>query len=615
MSLVNSRRAGRPRTITGGLSLMGVRTNDLFLPSCLRVCECITGILILASWLPLLHLVIANQVNLGRRFHVIENILPEQMGKGNLLILLAGFIIAATLVKMACSYWAERRVSVLTSRAEAELGEQIIRRHLRFGQSYYDAIKPGKTIKNILRLPARSARLIRWLVRLLSTLLVLLLYIFLMVWLSPGLAGISICLLVVYHLTIRRLLDRSENRLNEEDLFDDAADSETRDMAENLLLLRLHTPEAETVRAFRERADQRAGIREKSDGMTSLLDELRDGGNVMIMLIFVLIAGWALQGMEGGDIARYLVFFIVFRRAMRPFAVLQRLPRQWVALSANLDEVTELLADEGKSVVSSGHQSLDVVHTGISVRGLTFSYNGAPPVLHEINLLARKGELTVLVGPNGSGKSTLLKLFMRLYDVPPANLYIDGTDIREFDIESLRKKCGYTAAEPLLLNASLRENITIGLQDITDEHLWQVARAVGMDTLVSALEGGFNHEAGNRGMRLSQGQRQKVALARVLLRNPEIIFLDEASSSFDANAEKEMMARLVELAADRVVVAVTHRVSCIPPQAHVVVFREGTVVEDGYGYELNNRSGYYKKMLDSGADTREMSANVSEIPE
>jgi len=590
--------------------MMDIRRREMVMPSLLKAADSFLGVLILATWLPLLHLVIANEVKLGRRFQVMDDLLPAGMEKTTLLVWLAAIMVAATAAKIFSSYWAERLVSVQTSRAETAIGEHIIRRHLRFGQSYYDAIKPGHTIKNIMRLPSRAARLIRWLVRLFSTTLVLCLYVLLMVWLSPALAGFSVCLLLVYHLFVRKLIERTESKLGDDDDLDDAADSDVRDLAENLLLLRLHAAEGETVRAFREKSTQRAIVKEQRDGLAGLVEELREGGNILIMLLFILAAGWALQGMSGGDVARYLVFFIVFRRAMRPFAVLQRLPRQWTTLSGNLDEVAELLGDEGKSVVSSGHRSVDSVPDCISVRNLTFSYHDKKLILDSVNFLARKGELTVLVGPNGSGKSTVLKLFMRLYDVQPGSLYFDAIDLREFEMEDLRRKCGYTGAEPLMLNASLRENLTIGLHAVTDEALWRVAHDVGMDGFVSALEGGFDHEIGSRGMRLSQGQRQKIALARVLLRNPYVIFLDEASSSFDPAAEREMMIRLQQLAVDRVIVAVTHRVSSIPPGAHVVVMKNGQVTEDGCGCELQAKGGMYKKMLDSRDVTSELSAGI-----
>lgn len=583
-----------------------MRRRDLIAPSLLRAADCILGVFILAAWLPLLHLVIVNEVRLGRRFEVIEGLLPDGVQHSTLMVLLAGMILFATAIKVICSYWSERLTSARTSRAETTLGEQIIRSHLRFGQQYFDSVKPGRTMRNILRLPSRASRLVRWLVRFFSTSLILVLYLMLMVWLSPALAVISVCLLTVYHLFIRRLVERYESAQGQEDEVDDAADSDIRDFAENLLLLRLHAPEAQTMQAFSEKARQRAAIKEDRDGLAGLVDELREGGHVLLMLLFILIAGWALRGeMGGGDIARYLVFFIVFRRAMRPFAVLQRLPRQWSALSDNLDEVAELLKDEGKAVISNGHRLLESAPSVLSVRHLNFSYRDGVQILKDVSFEAKKGELTVLVGANGSGKSTVLKLFMRLYDVPPGCMYFDDVDIREYDVEALHRKCGYTGVEPLMLNASLRENLTVGLGNISDQDLWAVARDVGMDGFVSGLEGGFDHEIGNRGMRLSQGQRQKIALARVLLRNPDVIFLDEASSSFDAVAEKEMMSRLLKLTTDRIILAVTHRVSSIPAEAHVVVMKGGQVVEDGPGYELTRQGGMFRKMLDSQSASSE----------
>jgi len=591
-------KSASPVSISRGLELVGVSRRNILSPSFLRAVESILSIVILAAWLPLLHVVITNELKLGHKFQIFENLLPES-GKLGILLIIGAFIIAATAVKIFCTYLVEKQTAVLSGRAEATLAEKIIRSHLRFGQGYFDAIHPGRTIRNLKRLPARSAKLIRWLIRVNSTLLLLGLYLLLMAWLSLVLTVISFFLFLIYHITLKRYLDRSEDRLLDEDNEDDESDSDTRDIAENLLLLRLHVPEMETVKAFRDRTDRRAVLRERRSSLSGLIDELRDGGNVLLMLGFVIGAGWMLQGMSHADVARYLVFFLVFRRAIRPFATLQKLPRQWQSIQSSLGEVEDLLAEEGKAKVTGGTRMASAVAKGLTARGLHFSYDTNRPVLCDLSFEIKRGELTVLVGDNGSGKSTLLKLFLRLYEVSPGTLFLDEHDVREYDVENLRRISGYTEAEPMLLNASLRVNLTLGIGDVTEEELRQAIEDVGMADLVRAVENGLDHQIGNRGMRLSQGQRQKLALARTLLRHPAMILLDEASSSLDASSEAVFMNMLNGLTRDRIVVAVTHRVTGIPEHAHVIVLKEGRVVEDGYVRDLCLGHGPFRQMLEA----------------
>jgi ABC-type multidrug transport system fused ATPase/permease subunit len=587
---------GSPAPLRGALEAMEVALPGLAGPILLKVLTGLSGIVAMALWLPLLHIVLTGQLRLGRRFQVFESLLPQGADRGTLLAVLAGGILLATVGRSALAYWAERAVAERSGAAERTLAEKIVRRHLRFGQHYYDAVGTARTARNLQQLPARAARLVPWLARTASSCLELVLLALLMAWLAPALAAVALVVLTVYYFGLRRLVERAEARAGEVEDLEDEAGVQVQDLAANFLLVRLHTPEEEAVGAFRQRADRRAEVGQRRRSLLRLVREARQGANVLVLLAFVLALGWMLQHVDGAAVSRYLVFFFVLRRSMGSFSALQGLPRQWQGLRRRLREVDRLLAGD-EQLVPSGSRPVTAVREGLEVRSLDFAYGAGEPVLRGVSLAARRGEMTVLVGPNGSGKSTLVELVLRLYDVPPGSLFLDGVDLRELDIGSLRRRCGYAGPEPLLLDASLRENLTVGLGEVPEARLWEAAEVAGIATLVRGLEGGFEHPVGSRGLRLSQGERQRLALTRLLVRDPDLVLLDEAISSLDPESEAEVMARLAELAAQRVVLAVTHRVPTIPRQAQVVVLDRGEVVEAGRCGELLERPGHLRRLV------------------
>ncbi len=240
---------------------------------------------------------------------------------------------------------------------------------------------------------------------------------------------------------------------------------------------------------------------------------------------------------------------------------------------------------------------------------VTFSYDGADePALTDVSFEAEPGSFVGLVGPTGAGKSTTMKLLPRLYEVTEGAVRIDGQDVSDVTLRSLRNRVGYVSQEPYLFTGTVVENIAYG-KEASHEEVVAAAKSAGAHEFVTELDDGYETEVGERGVKLSGGQKQRVALARALLKDPEILVLDEATSHVDNETEAVIQERLVDLTADRTTFAIAHRLSTIRDADTILVFDDGEIVERGSHEELLAADGLYANLW------RVQVGDVEELPD
>ena len=240
----------------------------------------------------------------------------------------------------------------------------------------------------------------------------------------------------------------------------------------------------------------------------------------------------------------------------------------------------------------------DGFNDAITFEHVGFSYSSDRKILDDINLTVKKGHTIAIVGESGAGKSTLVDLIPRFYDVTEGSIKIDGTDLRDLKIHSLRSLMGNVNQEPILFNDTIFNNIAFGVEGATMEDVIAAAKIANAHEFIMEKEDGYNTNIGDRGMKLSGGQRQRISIARAILKNPPILILDEATASLDTESERLVQEALDRLMSSRTTIAIAHRLSTIKNSDEIIVMHEGHIVERGKHEELLALNGYYKKLTD-----------------
>lgn len=304
----------------------------------------------------------------------------------------------------------------------------------------------------------------------------------------------------------------------------------------------------------------------------------------------VLSGGIALEA------AAFIGYLALFYNIINPAKSLSSSFSNMQRGSAAIARIEEVLQTANTVDDNENGKKLTYFNHSIELRNVSFAYNGVD-VLKGINLTIEKGKTIALVGSSGAGKSTLADLIPRFHDVTEGELLIDGVNIKEFELQSVREQISIVTQEPILFNNTIASNILLGKQDATDEEVTEAARVANAHDFIINKEENYNTIVGDRGTKLSGGERQRLTIARAVLKNSPILILDEATSSLDTESERLVQDAINKMMQNRTSIVIAHRLSTIRHADEIIVLQKGEIVESGNHDELLTKKGYYYKLV------------------
>lgn len=507
-------------------------------------------------------------------------------------------IILAIILKNVTIYLNTIVASYLSRNLVNGIRLEAIKMLLDVDLDFYSKNKIGDIVNQISQEVGRTASALRILIAMCSQVITVSIFVFILISLSWQLTLISVLLLSLIAFGNQVFVSRSRKFGK---ILSENSKKYSNKLFEILTGIRLIKTVGQENFEY-QHIEQAIKEREKAEFdaqcTTAFISPFNEVASIFAVLIMVILSRNIFFADNLQAFSTILLTYLVLLFRLLP--MVSQLNNSRANLS-NVSYSTEILAEflrkDNKPLMSYGKEIYGRLQKGIEFVNVSFSYPDHDSlVLDNINLLIPKGQTIALVGSSGAGKSTIADLVPRFYDVTGGVIKIDGIDIKDFDLKSLRKAMGIVSQDTFLFNNSLRYNIAYGMENVTDNQVIAAAKRANAYEFISRLPQGLDTEIGDRGVMLSGGQRQRIAIARALLRDPDVLILDEATSALDTVSERLVQQAIDELCRDRTTLVIAHRLSTVQKADRIVVLDQGKIVEIGNHQELLAKNGYYSRL-------------------
>ena len=419
-----------------------------------------------------------------------------------------------------------------------------------------------------------------------------------MVYLSPKLSLFLLILLPLTALIIGRISKRLKKQSGEYSVIAGENLSHVEETLGGIKVIKAFTAEGRMMNKFIQTNNQLFVILNKMTKRRDLASPLTEVLGVLVLCIILYVGGRLVfspgKDLASGDLMPFIVSFaMMINPAKNLSTTISNIQRGMGAIE-RLEEILNapvLVEDKPNAI------QFKEFDNAIEFKNVNFSYQDKA-VLKAINLTIQKGKMVALVGSSGAGKSTLADLIPRFHDVSTGGIFIDGKNIKDYTIESLRKQMSIVTQEPVLFNDTIANNIALGNVNATIEEITEAAKIANAHSFIVNKEDGYHTNIGDRGMKLSGGERQRITIARALLQNPPILILDEATSSLDTESERLVQDAIIHLMQDRTSLVIAHRLSTIRNADEIIVLQKGEIIERGTHDSLIAQNGFYRKLVE-----------------
>jgi subfamily B ATP-binding cassette protein MsbA len=548
---------------------------------------------------PVILRIVGQEVDLSDAPDIIKKIMYpfDNVPENYRLLVMAGAIIFTIFLKNLATYASTLASSNLTRRLTSDMREAGLQLLLEIDIDYYTKMKVGDLINSLGGEIGRAATAIGSIVKLIILGITIIVFVGLLLSISWELTIASTILLSLVTLVNQYAISRSKNFGKQ---LSDMSKAYSISVLETLNGIRLVKATGNEQKEFyrikklirdREKADFQSQI--NSEAIAPVSEVM---GITAILLIVFLSRTFFAQQITSLS-AVMLTYLLVLLRVLPLISQLNTIRSSFASTASSVEVVADFLRLDNKPLMGNGKIPYTKLQKGIHFKWLSFAYPGHDKlVIKDVNLYIASGTTLALVGSSGAGKSTLVDLLPRFYDPTSGCITIDGVDLRDFELKSLRKAMGIVSQDTFLFNDTVRKNIGYGRPEATDEEIMIAAKRANAYEFIIKLPEGFDTLIGDRGVMLSGGQRQRLAIARALLQDPEILILDEATSALDTVSERLVQSALDDLSRDRTTLVIAHRLSTVQKADQIAVLDQGRVVEVGNHKELLQKGGFYSRL-------------------
>ncbi len=550
-----------------------------------------------------------DQPILKRLFSLFDGFEGEQ----KILVMLSSIVLVIFL-KNVTNYCGGLLASYYTKYLVKRIKLEGMKILLEVSMEFYTKNKLGDILATINREVNRSAASIKGVITMFITCINILTFIYFLLLLSWQLTIVTTLLLGFVSILNQYIIKKSKEfgrRLSEQ------SRQYSRKMLEILTgirLIKLVANEDKEYKSITELIEKNEKVQLQSQEITSLVGPINEMSGIITIIALVFICRYLFSTNIQEFAPILLTYLLVLFRLLPLIGKLNTSRTQLANTLVSVNIILDFLDRKNKLFLNSGTLELKKITEGVTFNQVSFSYpNSKDLVLQNINLEIPKGKTVALVGASGAGKSTIADLVPRFYDPIKGEILIDGIDLRDYDIKSVRKAMGVVSQDTFSFNNSVRYNISYGLENVAEESLIEATKRANAYEFIIKLPQGFDTNIGERGVMLSGGQRQRIAIARALLRNPDILILDEATSALDTVSETLVQQAIDELCSNRTTLVIAHRLSTIQQADMIVVLDRGKIVEQGSHPELLNKGGYYTRLYNMQFSNQESTNNQETI--
>jgi len=536
--------------------------------------------------------------SIGKLKDVFQSMLNEH-GRLYCLGAICIFIVIATFLKNLFLYLSYRVSNPVRNDITSSLRLQIYTKILQLPVSFFTDQRKGDMMSRIIGdVSEINGSIVSSLEGLIKDSLTTVAFLAYMIYLSPKL---SLLLLITLPITAF-IIGRVSRNLKADSTNYSVVSGENLSHVEETLggvkVIKAFNAEDKMLQKFKKGNNHLFSLLNKIAIRRDLASPLTEVLGVFVLCIILYVGGWTVfssnYSLTGSDL---LTFVFAFAMLINPAKTLSTGISNIKKGMAALDRVEEVIHAPVVVEEKPGAIYLKGFNQKIELKNVSFSYEDKE-VLRNINLTIEKGKTIALVGSSGAGKSTLADLIPRFHDVTSGEILIDGTNIKEYTIKSLRSQMSIVTQEPVLFNDSVANNIALGQQTLNKDEIIHAAKIANAHNFIINKEDGYDTNIGERGMKLSGGERQRVTIARAVLQNPPILILDEATSSLDTESERLVQDAIINLMQDRTSIVIAHRLSTIRNADEIIVLQKGEIIERGTHESLIAMNGFYKKLVD-----------------